>query len=638
MILVDNVIKAIKLSQIGYDSSTLGNRLNEHKKQRILEISERYEDLFYFIDCNDEDLYQENNLTQLSKYLLSQGIFLKFNITNKSKNHLNPKEVSKLQSNAKSLLDYYIEQISSRNNNGRQAIDYIEEFIAPLLARIDSKYHGALIEDVRANLSNIRSCKKSSLKKSEVETMINEAKNKINDESDRPDWGTNSEFKPAILANYLSDNYYFISLGNKGNPDRFPLYIYKNGVYKSGGQQILDRVLQQENYLGDNWKKPNADEVSAYIKRGNTKTIEDVFSNKKRGNYINCKNGMLKIDDEKLLPHDPMYLSFNQLNAEYKPNIQCSIVDKAVEDILISNENSDESKVDIFWEFVGSAIYQGDVNPKKMLFLLGEGDNGKSVLLSMIVKFLGASNVSSLSLSAIAENNFAAANLFNKLANINGDLDSTDLQDSSLIKQLTGGDTINADRKYKEPLEFKNKASLIFAMNALPKVLDYSNAYFNRLLILETPNIFTPDTDNFDPDIVEKITNDKAKSHILNKAIDGLTRLKSNGWQFSESKKSNEILRDYKITCNHVEAFLEEACNGVPGGIVVKYKLYDLYKLWVSQNGFRQIASRTFYDRVRKSSVIKVKNSRKYINAKTQRVFENIEINEPIADQYGFNN
>ena len=255
----------------------------------------------------------------------------------------------------------------------------------------------------------------------------------------------------------------------------------------------------------------------------------------------------------------------------------------------------------------------------------------------MIVSFLGSCNVSSLSLSSIAENNFAAANLFGKLANINGDLDATDIQDSSLIKQLTGGDTINAARKYKEPLEFKNQASLIFAMNDLPKVTDYSQAYFNRILILETPNSFTPDSENYDANILSKITTDKARCHILNKALEGLARLQNNGWKFSESPKSNKKLKEYKITCNHIEAFLEETCQSVPGGQVAKHRLYDLYKFWVMSNGFRQVSSRTFYNRVNKSSAIKVKNSRKYINKKTQRVFENIAIDEKIADQYGFN-
>ena len=61
----------------------------------------------------------------------------------------------------------------------------------------------------------------------------------------------------------------------------------------------------------------------------------------------------------------------------------------------------------------------------------------------------------------IQRSGFAASELYHKLANICGELEYNEIVDTRLLKQLCGGDTIQADRKYRNPIHFTNYAKLL---------------------------------------------------------------------------------------------------------------------------------------------------------------------------------
>ena len=84
----------------------------------------------------------------------------------------------------------------------------------------------------------------------------------------------------------------------------------------------------------------------------------------------------------------------------------------------------------------------------------------------------------------IAENRFATADLLGKLANLCGDIDTRAIRQSSTFKEITGGDTIAAERKFGQPFSFRPFALLIFSANEAPFSADQSEAWFDRWLIL----------------------------------------------------------------------------------------------------------------------------------------------------------
>src|SRR5690606_17453600 len=82
------------------------------------------------------------------------------------------------------------------------------------------------------------------------------------------------------------------------------------------------------------------------------------------------------------------------------------------------------------------------------------------------------------------------ANLYGKMVNICADLSSAHLTDTSLFKQLTGADTVHANRKYGHQFEFTNTALFAFSANRIPTVNETSSAYLERIKPFSFPHSF----------------------------------------------------------------------------------------------------------------------------------------------------
>ena len=91
---------------------------------------------------------------------------------------------------------------------------------------------------------------------------------------------------------------------------------------------------------------------------------------------------------------------------------------------------------------------------QKSFIFLGQGANGKSTLLDLLLAFLGSLNASKVSLQDLGSNRFRVAELYGRMANIFTDLDNKSLQSTSMFKMITTGDPITAERKFKDPFEF----------------------------------------------------------------------------------------------------------------------------------------------------------------------------------------
>jgi putative DNA primase/helicase len=100
---------------------------------------------------------------------------------------------------------------------------------------------------------------------------------------------------------------------------------------------------------------------------------------------------------------------------------------------------------------------------RKFFVFLGEGANGKSTLIEVVVVMLGTQNVSHQSLHDLASGRFTKAELFGKLANSNADIESRDVKNSGVLKQLVAGDSIQFERKYRDPFSGPSTARLLFS-------------------------------------------------------------------------------------------------------------------------------------------------------------------------------
>jgi putative DNA primase/helicase len=101
------------------------------------------------------------------------------------------------------------------------------------------------------------------------------------------------------------------------------------------------------------------------------------------------------------------------------------------------------------------------------------------------------------------------------------------LRNTGVLKKLTDGDYIPAERKFKSPFKLVNYAKLIFLANQIPITPDETDAFFARLIIINFPNQYLGD--KADPYLIEKLTTEQELSGLLEVVLKRLPRVLKNG-------------------------------------------------------------------------------------------------------------
>lgn len=283
---------------------------------------------------------------------------------------------------------------------------------------------------------------------------------------------------------------------------------------------------------------------------------------------INLLNGTLEFSSNGFLLKDfkPDDFIKYQLGFEYDPNSRSPLFDKFLNEVLPS-----KCLRDVVAEYLGSIFLKKDSSIKieKVMVLLGNGANGKSVLFEVINKLLGTENVSNFSLQSLTDvNGYYRASIENKLLNYSSEMNGR--VEFSIFKQLASQEKVAARLPYKEPIILDNYARLLFNSNVLPENVELSNAFFRRLLII--PFNVTINEEDQDPELHLKLF--KELPGILNWILAGLTRLIKNK-KFTQSDEVDELINKYEIESDSLKLFLKE--NNYEKSVTSKVKIKDLY-------------------------------------------------------------
>jgi putative DNA primase/helicase len=133
--------------------------------------------------------------------------------------------------------------------------------------------------------------------------------------------------------------------------------------------------------------------------------------------------------------------------------------------------------------------------------------NGKSTYIDTMRALLGDDNVASMDIASLGEK-YGPAELTGKLANLGDDIPDEFLRGSelALFKKLVTGNKIKAERKYHDPFDFKPSATMVFSMNAMPRLADTTDGVFRRLAFVPFRRTFLPTDPDYDPHILTKLT------------------------------------------------------------------------------------------------------------------------------------
>jgi putative DNA primase/helicase len=362
------------------------------------------------------------------------------------------------------------------------------------------------------------------------------------------------------------------------------LYHYKGGVYRPQGEKhVKVRVKSFLMGWGDTkaWSTKLAGEVVEFIRTDATE-----LPDRPRMDVVNVENGMVRVADGVLLPHDPKYLSMVQLPVKYDPTATCPHIDA-----FVASTFPDDAHV-LAWEIPGVLMVPATWLQKAIL-LLGEGCNGKSAWLSLLVRFLGKHNVATIPLHRLEADKFSISRLVGKLANICADLPSEHLAGTSTFKAITGGDTLSAECKFRDSFDLDPFARLVFSANHPPRSADSSTAFCRRWLVVPFDHTFGP-AEQIPRDVLDaRLQAPEELSGLFNKAIEGLRRVQEQR-RFSDPESTREAWRDFHATTDPLAVWLDRYTVDDTDCYVTKQTLRVAYNAAVERDGRPAMTAKSF--------------------------------------------
>lgn len=299
-------------------------------------------------------------------------------------------------------------------------------------------------------------------------------------------------------------------------------------------------------------------------------------------------NGLLDLDRRELIPHTPDWFSCTVLPVRFDPTAPKP--EKWIQ-FLAEVTEGDAERQSVIQEVFGACLDRSAPG-KWFAMLVGSGDNGKSVVLHVLGLLLGKRNCASVGLGALTHSNFAAFQLFGKLANVVGDQGFLESADEGKLKTLTGGDLMMFEQKGRDPFSAVNRAKLVFACNTLPTFGDKSEAVWNRLQAVSFT--YTVPADRKNPALLTDGYWAEELPGILNWSLDGLQRFRSNRGRFTRSAVCEAVKHEHRQDSNPARRFLLETYEFTnrEGDLVPVGHLYDEYRAWAPAEGCNKLLTR----------------------------------------------
>ena len=368
--------------------------------------------------------------------------------------------------------------------------------------------------------------------------------------------------------------------------------IYDKGVWQRGseknscvaqfGRKLADILIQ---YATNKDERSLADKFQSAKKIGAAVTLlkscdsirikADDLDN--HPELLNCLNGVVDLQTGKFYPHDSNLLITQQCRADFQPNAHSELVNNFFKAIM-----PDEMTRAGLLRWLGYCL-TGETSAEKFAVWTGKsGANGKGTLSGTLLELLG-SYATGLAPRALLKSNRPvdadkATTSLNALENsrfaISEEMPLDGELDSSLVKNLTGGDRINIRKNFGEYRTIRATAKLNLSGNFTPRIENVHDGGILRRLINFSFDVQFGTSDNpADPALKKKL--------LLPENLRGLLSLlvrESVAWYRDGliiSSRMENATRQHLSQNDFIEEFVADNYIKVPNASVKAKDLID---------------------------------------------------------------
>jgi P4 family phage/plasmid primase-like protien len=310
------------------------------------------------------------------------------------------------------------------------------------------------------------------------------------------------------------------------------------------------------------------------------------------------KNGILRIgkgpnaDDAKteLLPPNPAYGFTSALPVAYDPEAIAPEFCRVLQESL-----SDPRDCELLLDVLATALIP-DARWEIALVLQGEAGTGKSTVIAPVFEIFGDA-ASSLSMVDLCHpSGYKLAMLDHKLINLATELNTLEVDDTGLFKQLVSGERFTARPIYGKPFEMRSSATLVFLANSLPRFKHGTDAEARRLRFVKFGRRVTQ------PDVTLK---DRVAAEAPGVFAELVRRAKDllNGVKVSEQgEHGQKVAARFAVSNDPVLAFVNQRCVLGADQCCEKGDVTTAFEIFREQHGISErfdvnMFFKTLYDR-----------------------------------------
>ena len=305
-----------------------------------------------------------------------------------------------------------------------------------------------------------------------------------------------------------------------------------------------------------------------------------------------CLNGVVDLRTGELLPNRPeLYLTKNT-GVPYIPDAKFPQWDAFLEQAMGGNV----AMRDFFQIVVGYSL-QGSCREEKFVILHGPGATGKTTALESVGSALGEYHVAA-NFSTFLKKDRVSSGPSEDIARLAGarlvtasECDDGQRFAEATLKQLTGGDKVNARFLYQNSFDYRPQFKLFLAVNHLPFMTTDDPAIWRRLIRIP----FEHRPAQIQTNLKSLFSTPEAQAAILAWAVKGTVRWYQTGLVVPpEIEDANAWAREEMDPCN---AFLTEECVVDPRCFNAITPFRQRYDEWAAVNGQRYVLDRRRFKR-----------------------------------------
>lgn len=386
-----------------------------------------------------------------------------------------------------------------------------------------------------------------------------------------------------LLAQAVRDTIDYVLVRDNGKQATLK-YVYEDGCYRYYADNMMMGLIKQlvADYDLELVKMGQISEALAHINTDLNYVGQEAMDSNE--NIINFQNGLLYLNGEEpdLREHSPEVLSTIQIPCDWTGEDKPTPVFDAY---LHTLTDGDEEIKQLLLEWIGVCISNlKGWRMKKALFMVGNGDTGKSQLKSLVERLLGKGNYIGIDLKDI-EAHFGTGSIYGTRLAGSSDMSFLSVGELKTFKMLTGGDSVQVEFKGLQSFETTYNGLLWFCMNKLPKFGgDDGQWVYDRIMVVNCPNVI-PRAQQ-DKQLLDKMYAER--DGIIYKAVMALRTVIANGYRFSEPKSVALAREEYQCTNSTVISFFKECMGPWEDGKINRYcttgRIYKVYQAWCKEN------------------------------------------------------